>query len=183
MQSVIMWWASSACRDCALRSKYGHASARVSTRIGSTRVEWFSLADRRRSRLVSLVMSDTEMLAAVAGLVGEPARTRMVTALLTGRALTAKELACVAGVTAATASSHLSRLVAGDLIAMERQGRCHYYRLKSAEVARAIEGLMTVATAPANEWSAGPPRRARAAARPGCATTTSRAGWASRCAT
>ena len=95
------------------------------------------------------------MLAAVAGLLGEPARTRMVTALLTGRALTAKELACVAGVTAATASSHLSRLVAGDLIAMQRQGRCHYYRLRSAEVARAIEGLMTVATAPANEWRPG----------------------------
>jgi hypothetical protein len=35
---------------------------------------------------------------------------------------------------------------------MEKQGRCHYYRLRSAEVARAIEGLMTVATVPANGW-------------------------------
>ena len=92
------------------------------------------------------------MLSTVAGLLGEPARTRILTALLTGRALTAKELAYFAGVTAATASSHLSRLVAGHLLVMEKQGRCHYYRLRSAEVARAIEGLMTVATVPARDW-------------------------------
>jgi len=97
-------------------------------------------------------MSDTHMLSTVAALLGEPARTRILTALLTGRALTAKELAYFAGVTAATASSHLSRLVGGNLLAMEKQGRCHYYRLRSAEVARAIEGLMTVATMPSNGW-------------------------------
>src|SRR5881628_397974 len=115
-------------------------------------------------------MSDTNMLSTVAGLVGEPARTRILTALLTGRALTAKELAYFAGVTAATASSHLSRLLAGHLLAMEKQGRCHYYRLRSAEVARAIEGLMTVATIPANGW---PPyhRVSRHSGKRGCATT------------
>jgi DNA-binding transcriptional ArsR family regulator len=97
-------------------------------------------------------MSDTDMLSTVAALVGEPARTRILTALLTGRAMTAKELAYFARVTAATASSHLSRLVAGQLLVMEKQGRCHYYRLRSADVARAIEGLMTVATIPSNGW-------------------------------
>src|SRR5207247_3950636 len=97
-------------------------------------------------------MSDTNMLSTVAGLVSEPARTRILTALLTGRALTAKELAYFAGVTAATASSHLSRLVGGNLLTMEKQGRYHYFRLRSADVARAIEGLMTVATAPSNGW-------------------------------
>jgi DNA-binding transcriptional ArsR family regulator len=97
-------------------------------------------------------MADTDMLSTVASLLGEPARTRILTALLAGRALTAKELAYFAGVTAATASSHLSRLVGGQLLAMEKQGRCHYYRLRSAEVARAIEGLMTVASPPSNGW-------------------------------
>ena len=92
------------------------------------------------------------MLSTVASLLGEPARTRILTALLTGRALTAKELAYFAGVTAATASSHLSRLLAGNLLAMEKQGRHHYYRLRSAEVAQAIEGLMTVATIPSSSW-------------------------------
>jgi DNA-binding transcriptional ArsR family regulator len=93
-------------------------------------------------------MNDTDMLADVAGLLGEPARTRILRALLGGRAFTGKELAYFAGVTAPTASSHLSRLVAGELLVMEKQGRCHYYRLKSGEVASAIEGLMAVASAP-----------------------------------
>jgi len=97
-------------------------------------------------------MSDTQILSTVAALVGEPARTRILTALLAGRALTAKELAYFAGVTAATASSHLSRLLAGNLLVMEKQGRCHYYRLRSADVARAIEGLMTIAPIPSNGW-------------------------------
>ena len=92
------------------------------------------------------------MLSTVAALLGEPARTRILSALLSGRALTAKELAYFARVTAATASSHLSRLLAGRLLAMEKQGRHHYYRLRSAEVAQAIEGLMTVATAPSSGW-------------------------------
>jgi DNA-binding transcriptional ArsR family regulator len=100
-------------------------------------------------------MGDTDMLAEVAGLLAEPARTRILTALLGGCAFTGKELAYFAGVTAPTASSHLSRLVAGELLAMEKQGRCHYYRLKSVEVARAIEGLMTVAAAPATGWPPG----------------------------
>jgi len=97
-------------------------------------------------------MADTDMLSTVAALLGEPARTRILTALLTGRAMTAKELAYFGRVTAATASGHLSRLVAGHLLVMEKQGRCHYYRLSSGEVARAIEGLMTVATMPSNGW-------------------------------
>ena len=97
-------------------------------------------------------MGDTDILSNVAALLGEPARTRILTALLTGRAMTAKELAYFAGVTAATASSHLSRLVGGHLLLMEKQGRCHYFRLRSAEVAGAIEGLMTVATIPSNGW-------------------------------
>src|SRR4030095_13760848 len=100
-------------------------------------------------------MADTAMLSTVAALLGEPARTRILTALLTGRALTAKELAYFAGVSAATASSPLSRLLGGQLLVLEKQGRCPYYRLRCAEVARAIEGLMTVATMPANGW---PPR-------------------------
>ena len=95
------------------------------------------------------------MLAEVAGLLGEPARTRILTALLGGCAFTGKELAYFAGVTAPTASSHLSRLVAGQLLVMEKQGRCHYYRLKSADVARAIEGLMMVAAPPPTGWPPG----------------------------
>jgi DNA-binding transcriptional ArsR family regulator len=101
-------------------------------------------------------MGDIDLLADVARLLGEPARTRILTALLGGCAFTGKELAYFAGVNAPTASSHLSRLVGAGLLVMEKQGRCHYYRLRSADVARAIEGLMSVAavSAPAG-WPPG----------------------------
>ncbi|MBA2351162.1 MAG: helix-turn-helix transcriptional regulator [Burkholderiales bacterium] len=58
----------------------------------------------------------TPELAAVARLIGEPARAAILTALLGGRALTALELACDARVTPQTASSHLRRLTHASTI-------------------------------------------------------------------
>jgi DNA-binding transcriptional ArsR family regulator len=80
-------------------------------------------------------------IAMVASLVGDPARSNMLTALMTGRALTAGELAQEAGVTPQTASSHLSKLEAGGLIEQEKQGRHRYYRLADPDVAAVLEGL------------------------------------------
>ena len=77
----------------------------------------------------------------IAALVGDPARSNMLTALMTGRALTATELAGQAGVTPQTASSHLSKLEAGGLIEQEKQGRHRYYRLSDPDVAAVLEGL------------------------------------------
>src|SRR5450631_281214 len=80
-------------------------------------------------------------IAMVAALVGDPARANMLTALMTGRALTASELAQEAGVTPQTASSHLAKLEAGSLIEQEKQGRHRYYRLADPDVASVLEGL------------------------------------------
>jgi DNA-binding transcriptional ArsR family regulator len=80
-------------------------------------------------------------IAMIAALVGDPARSNMLTALMTGRALTASELAGQAGVTPQTASSHLSKLEAGGLIEQEKQGRHRYYRLSDPDVAAVLEGL------------------------------------------
>ena len=77
----------------------------------------------------------------VAALVGDPARANMLTALMTGRALTAGELASQAGITPQTASSHLSKLEIGGLIEQEKQGRHRYYRLTGPDVAGVLEGL------------------------------------------
>jgi DNA-binding transcriptional ArsR family regulator len=68
-----------------------------------------------------------------------------------GRALPACELASRAGVTAATISYHLDRLIGGGLVAAERQGRHCYYRLANPAVVGLLEALATVA----------PPARAR----------------------
>jgi DNA-binding transcriptional ArsR family regulator len=84
-------------------------------------------------------------IAMIASLVGDPARSNMLSALMTGRALTASELAYQAGITPQTASSHLSKLEAGGLIEPEKQGRHRYYRLTGADVASVLEGLAGLA--------------------------------------
>ena len=92
-------------------------------------------------------MTSVNEIAGIAALVGEPARAAMLGVLLDGRALTAAELANAAGVTPQTASSHLARLTAAGLLAVEAQGRHRYHRLAHAEVARLLEGIMQVAAA------------------------------------
>ena len=84
-------------------------------------------------------------IAMVASLVGDPARSNMLTALMGGRALTASELAQEAGITPQTASSHLAKLEAGGLIEPEKQGRHRYYRLTGEDVAGVLEGLAGLA--------------------------------------
>ncbi|UCU98093.1 ArsR/SmtB family transcription factor [Acidovorax radicis] len=91
---------------------------------------------------------NTNRIAHVAALVGEPARTAMLMALMDGRALTARELADAAHITPATASRHLGLLVEASLLKVERQGRHRYHRLASPEVARVLEGLMQLAVSP-----------------------------------
>ncbi len=90
-------------------------------------------------------MKDGPNIAAIAAMVGDPARANMLTALLNGAALTATELALEANVTKQTASSHLAKLAAGGLVAVEAQGRHRYYRLANADVAGLLETLMGVA--------------------------------------
>jgi DNA-binding transcriptional ArsR family regulator len=80
-------------------------------------------------------------LAAVAGLVADAARARMLVALLDGRAQSATELALAAEVAPSTASAHLARLLEGGVLAVERQGRHRYYRLAGAAAAALLEGL------------------------------------------
>lgn len=84
-------------------------------------------------------------LVSVGALVGDQARASMLLQLMDGRAYTAMELARVAGVTPQTASTHLRRLVEGDLLVAVAQGRHRYHRLASHEVADMLEGILRVA--------------------------------------
>jgi DNA-binding transcriptional ArsR family regulator len=92
-------------------------------------------------------MVTTYQMAEVASHIGEPPRAAMLAALMDGRALTATELATVAGVTPQTASSHLARLAAAKLLQVNRQGRHRYHRLATPEVARLLESVMQLASA------------------------------------
>ena len=90
-------------------------------------------------------MVTTASMAEVASLVGEPARAAMLQALMDGRALTATELAAVAGVTPQTASGHLGRLCSSGLVGVLQQGRHRYHRLATPQVAQLLECMMLVA--------------------------------------
>lgn len=80
-------------------------------------------------------------LARLAGLIADETRAACLLALLDSRAWTAGELARHAGVAASTLSEHLGKLVAGGLLAEERQGRHRYVRLADARVAQLVEDL------------------------------------------
>jgi DNA-binding transcriptional ArsR family regulator len=90
-------------------------------------------------------MKDGPNIVGIAALIGDHARAEVLTALLADRALTATELADIAGVTKQTISAHLAKLRDAGLIAMESQGRHRYFRLAGADVAHLLESLMGVA--------------------------------------
>lgn len=84
-------------------------------------------------------------IAPVAALMAEPARVAMLWALADGRPRPAGELARSAGVSASTASGHLARLIAGELVIAERRGRHRYYRIGGERVVAALEVMGALA--------------------------------------
>ncbi len=90
-------------------------------------------------------MKEGPDIAFVAALIGDPARANMLTALMSGKALTVSELAEEAGVTIQTASSHLTKLDQGGLLRPRKQGRHKYFSLANEDVAFVLEGLMGLA--------------------------------------
>ncbi|MFQ1699829.1 ArsR/SmtB family transcription factor [Loktanella agnita] len=91
-------------------------------------------------------MKEGPNIAVVASLIGDPARANMLTALMSGKALTASELATEAGVMAQTASGHLAKLLSGGLVQVRKQGRHKYFALAHADVAVTLEALMGLAS-------------------------------------
>ncbi len=92
-------------------------------------------------------MNETNRIAVVAALLGDPARANILTALLDGGALTAKELAFAAHVTPQTTSGHLGKLTDSGLLTVERQGRHRYFRLATPLVGQMLESIMAFAGA------------------------------------
>ena len=90
-------------------------------------------------------MKEGPDIARVAALIGDPARANMLTALMSGKALTATELAGEAGVTLQTASAHLAKLADGNLLRPRKQGRHKYFALANEDVAAVLESMMGLA--------------------------------------
>jgi DNA-binding transcriptional ArsR family regulator len=92
-------------------------------------------------------MGEGPSITRIAAAIADHARAEVLATLLSGRALTASELAAVAGVTKQTISAHLAKLVDVRLLSVEQQGRHRYFRLANRQVARLLESLMGVAAA------------------------------------
>lgn len=90
-------------------------------------------------------MKEGPDIALLGALIGDPARANMLTALMSGKALTATELALEAGVTPQTASSHLTKLDSAGLIAKRKQGRHRYFSLADDDVGALLEAMMGLA--------------------------------------
>jgi hypothetical protein len=69
---------------------------------------------------------------------------KILCALMDGKAWTATELSVVADIAASTTSSHLSRLLKGNLVICLSQGRHRYFRLYNRNVAELLEKMMGI---------------------------------------
>lgn len=77
-------------------------------------------------------------------MLANPARSLMLGVLLDGKAMTAGELARIAGVGPSTASEHLAELVHGGLVAVAAEGRHRYFGLAGTDVAEALEAFARI---------------------------------------
>ena len=108
-------------------------------------------------------------LAAVAGLMADPNRARMLQILLGGTPQSGTALADAVGISRSLASAHLKKLVDGALVTARRSGRVRLYEIASEPVATAIETLMMIA----------PPSKAARSLK--TATRTRNLRWARMC--
>jgi DNA-binding transcriptional ArsR family regulator len=90
-------------------------------------------------------MSEGPNIVRIAALIGDNARAEVLSALMSGSALTATELADMAGVTKQTISFHLGKLLEAGLLKVEQQGRHRYFQLAGPDVAQLLESLMGMA--------------------------------------
>jgi DNA-binding transcriptional ArsR family regulator len=84
-------------------------------------------------------------MAAIARLLGEPARMAMLEALLDGATKSGRELAKAAHVAPSTASEHLAQLQDAGLVTAAPDGRRRAYSLSGPPVAEALEALGALA--------------------------------------
>jgi DNA-binding transcriptional ArsR family regulator len=90
-------------------------------------------------------MTESPNIATLAAPLADPARARMVTLLMDGRARTVTELGVATGLTKASASEQTAKLVDAGFLKAERQGRHKYLTLASPAIAHLVESMMALA--------------------------------------
>ena len=81
----------------------------------------------------------------IAALVGDPARANLLVALMSGKALTVRELSEEAGMTPRNTSLHLAKLDEGGLLEQRKQGRHKYFSLANGDVIHLLESILGLA--------------------------------------
>jgi DNA-binding transcriptional ArsR family regulator len=99
--------------------------------------------------------SEFPNIARIGALIGNPMRARVLGVLMDGSERPASVLAAEVGASPQAASAHLSSLVAGGLLAVRAEGRHRLYRVRSEQVAEAIEVLSRTAVDAAPEATFG----------------------------
>jgi len=106
-----------------------------------------------------MAVKHSQAASEIASAIGEPARARILYCLMDSRARTSTELAVVAEVSPSTASAHLNRLKAADLVRVVVQGKHRYYSLEGPDVAHVLEGLSILAGAARDQFVPSTPTR------------------------
>lgn len=91
-----------------------------------------------------LISADVDV-AAVARVLADPARVRLLLALGEDRQLAAGELAALAGLSPSAASFHLARLVEACVLEVHQRGKHRYFKIANPAVPRAVEALAVLA--------------------------------------
>ena len=87
-------------------------------------------------------MEENSQVATTAGLFADPTRAGIILALAESGPRTVSDLAATVGVSIPTASTHLTKHALGGLVAWDRVGRLHIYRLAGTRVTNALEALI-----------------------------------------
>ena len=98
-----------------------------------------------------------EQLAKIAAAIAEPARAKILCALMDNRARTSTELSVIAEVSPSTTSAHLQKLADQALVIVLSQGKHRYYQLTNPQVAHALESLMVIARPAQHSFKASTP--------------------------
>lgn len=90
-------------------------------------------------------MSADVDVAAVARVLADPARVRLLLAVGEDRQLAAGELAALAGLSPSAASFHLARLVEARFLQVHQRGKHRFFQIADPAVPRAVEALTVLA--------------------------------------
>ena len=101
-------------------------------------------------------MVSSNHIAQITAAMGDPVRVNMLMSLRFDGSLSATELARVGNVAPSTASEHLARMMAANLVVQQKVGRQRLYSLADSDICDLLDGITAVAERQMQEPSTAP---------------------------